>query len=116
MDTRLRQRLASQLATGRVILLTGAGFSRSARNREGEQLPGVAGLTEALWKISFGDTPIDDSELDDVFEAAVMQRRRETTDYLRASLTVDPRTLPQEYETWFSFPWYRIYTLNIDDL
>jgi hypothetical protein len=31
-------------------------------------------------------------------------------------LTVDPRTLPNEYRLWFSFPWHRIYTLNVDTL
>jgi hypothetical protein len=35
---------------------------------------------------------------------------------LRDRLTVDPKSLDDSYETWFSFPWYRIYTVNIDTL
>jgi tetratricopeptide (TPR) repeat protein len=29
---------------------------------------------------------------------------------------VDPQSLDDNYRLWFSFPWYRIYTLNIDTL
>jgi hypothetical protein len=116
MDPRLNQRLASQLGSGRMILFTGAGFSLEAKNRQGLPLPGVGAITEALWTIAFGDTEMDGSQLDDVFDAALMQRRNDTIDFLRSRLTVDPGTLPAEYQTWYSFPWYRIYTLNIDDV
>ena len=35
---------------------------------------------------------------------------------MRKRLTVDAQSLPDEYAMWFSFPWYRVYTLNVDDL
>jgi hypothetical protein len=35
---------------------------------------------------------------------------------LNDRLSVDPNSLPDTYRLWFSYPWYRIYTVNIDDL
>ena len=35
---------------------------------------------------------------------------------MRELLTVDPSELDDGYRFWFSFPWYRIYTVNIDNL
>jgi hypothetical protein len=51
-----------------------------------------------------------------VYEAALSQARKSTIGLVTSRLTVDPESLPQSYELWFSFPWYRIYTVNIDSL
>lgn len=74
MDTGLRQRLANQLATGQVILFTGAGFSMSALNDGGANIPGVSQLRYLLWPLAFGSAPIDDtSTLADIYEVAAAQ-------------------------------------------
>lgn len=116
MDARLMQRFGNQIARGDVILLTGAGFSRAASSEDGTLLPGVADLTQELWSIAFANEAYDGSGLDDVYAAAVQQKRTDTIKLMKRRLTVDPRSLPDEYGMWFSFPWYRVYTLNIDDL
>jgi hypothetical protein len=99
-----------------VILFVGAGFSRSAFSRSGKPLPGVAELREALWEVAFPDVAFDGSDLDDVYESAVMQAGRSTAELMRDRLTVDVTSLPDEYRIWLSFPWYRAYSLNIDNL
>jgi hypothetical protein len=99
-----------------VILFVGAGFSRSAVSRSAKQLPGVDELRKALWDIAFPGVAFDGSDLDDVYESAAMQAGNATVQLMRDRLTVDPSKLPEEYRIWFSFPWYRAYSLNIDDL
>lgn len=111
------QRLESFVSQGRVNLFTGAGFSLGASSKATkEALPSVAGLTEALWEVAFPGEPYDGSGLQDVFEAGLLQARRGVVDLLNERLTVDPESLPEYYRRWFSLPWNRVYTLNVDDL
>ncbi len=116
MRENLLPRLASQIKQARVILFTGAGFSLDAQSRSGEKLPSAAQLTSELWSLAFPNESHDGSGLQDTYEAALSQAARATADLLRERLTVDPATLAADYELWFSMPWYRVYTLNIDDL
>jgi hypothetical protein len=117
MDTQLKQRLASQMSRGEIILFTGAGFSLSAFNRGGNSLPSANRLREILWAIAFPNDPIDDvSSLADVFEVAMSRAGTRIGQILKEEFAVDSSTLPDVYSTWFSIPWARIYTLNIDDL
>jgi hypothetical protein len=110
------QRLASQVSQGRAILFTGAGFSLDALSRAGDPLPSVGALTRELWTVAFPGEEYDGSVLQDTFDAALMQARRATIELLQRRLAVDPRAIPAYYERWFAMPWYRIYTLNVDDL
>jgi hypothetical protein len=105
------------MSRGDLILFTGAGFSREARNPSGESLPGVDELKTALWTTAVADTSLDDrSSLGDVFEVAVQNAGNATRRLLEDRLTVDASTLPNFYRTWFSMPWLRAYTVNMDDL
>ena len=116
MDEQPFQRLTSQISQGRAILFTGAGFSIGAPTRAGGTVPSVRTLTEELSAIAFPGEDFDGSSLQDTFDAAVMQARTATIELLRSRLSVDPQALPDHYRRWFALPWYRIYTLNIDDL
>lgn len=51
-----------------------------------------------------------------MFECAVQQSRPAVERELRRCLTVDQASLGAPYETWFSLPWRRIYTVNVDDV
>ncbi len=115
-DNLVLQRLASQIRQARAILFTGAGFSLDAQSRSGNRLPTAGQLTADLWEIAFPGEDHDGSGLQDTFEAAVSQAQNATVELLRDRLTVDSATLAAHYELWFSMPWYRVYTLNIDDL
>jgi len=117
MDADLKRRLAGQLSRGELILFTGAGFSLGALNAEGQAIPGAPELRDALWRLAFPSEPLDDAtQLGEVFQCAVHAARNATRDLLRARLTADPARLPAAYRAWFSMPWHRVYTLNLDDV
>lgn len=117
LDDHSRPFLERSLRSGMAVLFTGAGFSSLATNSAGVQLPQGADLRDALWNVAFPGETIDaTSTLGDVFDAALRLSRRGTESLLRERLTVDAETLPRLYETYFSLPWYRVYSVNVDDL
>jgi len=117
MDGGLRARFAGQLRRGDVVLFTGAGFSRAAIAASGVPVPSVAQLRSLLWPIAFPNQPVDDaSTLGDLYDCAVKAARNRTRQELTAAFTVQPDGVPDVYRTWFSMPWFRMYTLNVDNL
>ncbi|HEY6140366.1 MAG TPA: SIR2 family protein [Thermoanaerobaculia bacterium] len=117
MEQNLRRRLANQFASGEAILFTGAGFSLGARAQGGARLPTVRQLREALWPLAFPNQPFDErSSLADIFDVATRQAGGRVSDLLRSLLTVTTTDLPESYRLWYSMPWARIYTLNVDNL
>ena len=117
METQLRERLAAQMSRGDLILFTGAGFSLSATSRSGQRIPSVKGLRELLWPIAFPGAQIDnESSLGEIFQCALSTAGGRVRQTMQTALDVAPSTLPECYRTWFSIPWKRIYTLNVDNL
>ncbi len=109
--------LTTQLEGARAILFTGAGFSMEAKNILGHPIPGVTRLKEELWRLCFPDSPVDsESTLQSVFEAALIRNPRKTQEVLTPLLSVDGESLPEWYGFYFKLPWFKAYTLNIDDL
>lgn len=86
------------------------------RTESGVEVPSAEGLAKALWEIAFPKDDFDDPSLGDVYEAALQKGTPETTETMKKLLTVDPDGLDDGYRLWFSFPWHRIYTVNIDNL
>lgn len=121
MDDRRRKqvldRVHSQMRRAALILVSGAGFSLGARSRSGDFVPESGKLKEALWQVARPDQPLDtDSSLGDVFRVAQRSSGTLTRRLLERSFLVDADSLPEWYRLWFSVPWQRHYTLNIDDL
>lgn len=117
LDDNQAAKLTSFISQGRVILFTGAGFSIGAKAKKtGKSLPTASELARALWEISFPKLDFEPSSLGDIYEASEMQSSKATQRKVRDLLTVDPASLRDDHRLWFSFPWYRIYTVNIDDL
>lgn len=117
LENAQRARLGQLFARGDAVLFTGAGFSRTAKSPDGQLVAGVEDLREALWPLAFGDAPLDaNSTLGDTYAVAVRQARNATRDVLERRLRVHPDSLPDAYRVWFSMPWLRAWTLNIDDL
>jgi len=109
--------LRGQFELGRPILFTGAGFSLTVKNIGGEQIPSYADLQRALWKLCFPADDFDEnSRLQDLYEHALLRHRKELTDLLLRSFTVDAQSVPSWYRLYAALPWQRMYTLNIDDL
>jgi Mrp family chromosome partitioning ATPase len=118
IDSGLASRLKRQLASGNLVLFTGAGFSYAAVSVSGRPVPSVKVLKDELWRLAFPNDHVVDpqSQLGDTFELAVSRNRNNTRDLLYSLLKVDAVNTPARFQTWFSLPWYRHYTLNIDDL
>lgn len=106
-----------ELASGRVALFTGAGFSHGALDRRGRPLPTSDELARELWSLCFGDEPYDDeSTLADLYDVATLRDPERLAAHLGERLRVGDAPLPRQHERFFRVPWRRIYTLNVDDL
>ena len=110
-------RLRNQVSRGEPVLLLGAGFSLDACDSSGHNLPTSVQLAEEFWRLAFPGDPFDPTvRLGDAFYAAKASNPKGALHVVRARLCVDAEKLPESYATWFSVPWARCYTLNIDDL
>lgn len=98
------------------MLFTGAGFSSSARDRQGRTVPTSDEITRELWSLCFPDEPQDESSLTDLFQHASRRCPDKLEQLLAQRLCVCAPSLPKFYERWLSAPWRRAWTLNVDDL
>ena len=102
---------------GAAILFLGAGFSRGARNLGGAQLPLGRELAEQLWPLAFPGEMFDDaSSLGEIFEVARRSAGNATKKLLSDQLLVERASIPTFYRSYLALPWYKIYTLNLDNL
>jgi len=116
MDERRRTReVVSAIRSGEAALFTGAGFSAEAMDRESRSLPDSRTMVAELSSMLFGAEP-DDSTLADLYDVALVRAPERLRDYLRTRLQIGDSPLPSTFATWFSAPWSRVYTLNVDDL
>ncbi|MHA7282545.1 ATP-binding protein [Arthrobacter sp. TMS2-4] len=98
------------------MLLTGAGFSRGLTDAFGDLLPIGTELSESIWPIAFGDEPFESSTpLSLVYEEALRKSEGLLREQLYRHFTIDRSIMPPRYHDWYSLPWHRVYTLNIDD-
>jgi len=108
--------LAGVISSGQAMLFTGAGFSSGTRDLEGNPLPDSAQMARELWPLVFEAEEPDGSSLQDLYDAALLRAPERLHAYVAARLSIGAHELPAHYAAWFSAPWQRIYTLNIDDL
>lgn len=98
------------------MLFTGAGFSAEARCRAGDALPDSAAMARDLSRILFPSHEPDDSSLADLYDVALTRAPDQLRDYVETRLKIGDDPLPATFGAWFSAPWKRLYTLNVDDL
>ena len=110
------EELAGVIGSGDAMLFTGAGFSASARDLEGNPLPTSAQMIREVWPLVFDTDEPDDSSLPDLYDAALLRVPERLRAYVASRLRIGDHELPDHYAAWFAAPWRRIYTLNIDDL
>lgn len=108
--------LAAVVRSGEAALFTGAGFSGEASDRAGRPLPDTRQMVADLSQLLFSGEPPDDSTLADLYDVALLRAPERLQDYLSTRLQVGDAPLPATFARWFSAPWRRIYTLNVDDL
>jgi hypothetical protein len=116
MDDRARAYLAEAMRSGRLTLFTGAGFSCDARALDGRPIPSGKELADELWQLCFPGEERDESALQDLFQHALATCPRQLDELLRRRLTTGDAPLPEHYQLWFSLPWRRVYTVNVDEL
>lgn len=104
------------IGSGEAALFTGAGFSAEAKDRSGRSLPDSRTMISELWSMLFGDAEPDESSLADLYDVALLRAPERLRDYLGTRLQIGDTPLSPSFATWFSAPWRRIYTLNVDDL
>jgi hypothetical protein len=111
-----KHNLIRNLNLGRVVLVTGAGFSKDATNAKQEHLPDATALASDLWAFLYG-TPYDEkTSLRTLYEAGQTHQRGVAS--LRQFLfdSLHATQWPQWYQTVTRWFWHRIYTFNADDL
>lgn len=117
LDENAERYLVNALAAGTAVLFTGAGFSRGAQNRQGEPLPLGSELARDLWDVAFPGEPFDaESELRDVYAVASRSAGNATKRLLEQKLLVQTDSIADYYKDFLSIPWFKIYTLNLDNL
>ncbi len=87
--------LYGQFERGRPILFTGAGFSLAAKNTGGASIPSYGQLKEGLWNLCFPADPFDSgSNLQDLYDHALLRHRKQLSELLIRAFTVDPKSIP----------------------
>jgi hypothetical protein len=108
--------LAAIIGSGEAALFTGAGFSAEAQDCAGRALPDTKEMIAELWQLLFEGAPPDESTLADLYDVALFEAPDLLRSYLATRLRIGDAPLPPTFARWFSAPWRRIYTLNVDDL
>lgn len=117
LDQNSERYLENALASGSTILFTGAGFSRGARNQLDEPLPLGHELAKDLWTLAFPGEPFEPtSALGEVFDVARRAAGNATKRLLEQKLLVVGDTVADYYRDYLTVPWFKIYTLNLDNL
>lgn len=110
------QYLIRLLGKNEVLLFLGAGFSLEAKNKQGENFPTALQLCEKLWKFLGYSGDYDQSSLPEMFQAFLNAgiKLDKKLDFLNNNLLSGD--IPDIYNS-ISVPfWYKIFTINIDDL
>lgn len=106
------QSLFDDFRDGRIVLVTGAGVSTSARNRFGRPIIGTAELAATV--AAAVDLPYEGEDIKEVFEAARSTISTAKLSKIFFDNFVD--TAPGDpLIALFTFPWKRCYTFNVDD-
>lgn len=114
---RVAEYLTHKLLEERAVLFVGAGFSQSACDSAGRNLPSGPQLAAEIWDLLDTEGPLDSrSSLADVYQVALQGSHDRLRNYLIQRLRVDPGSLPDFYGAYYRMPWRRAYSLNIDDL
>ena len=110
-------RFQSQISRAETVLFTGAGFSLAACDSDLFPIPTSKQLAQEFWNIAFPtDEYSDGVKLGDTFYSAKRVDPKGLHALIQRRLSVNSEDLPASYKTWFSMPWLRCYTLNIDDV
>lgn len=112
-DEKYIKRLISR---NEVVLFLGSGFSRDAKNLLNEDFPTGNVLCEKLWSFLGYAGVYDGTSLQELYQAFVSSsaKRQVKKDFLINNLTCG--AVPNTYNSITIPYWYKIYTVNVDDV
>lgn len=99
-----------------VVLFLGSGFSRDSKNKLGENFPTGYKLGEKIWKFLNYVGDYDGTSLPEMYQALLSSGLKQNIieKFLETNLLCS--SVPQEYNIITKPFWYKIYTINIDDV
>lgn len=108
--------LTRLLGRNQVVLFLGAGFSMDAINKTGENFPSGKNLCIKLWNFLKIEEDYDETPLPVLYDAFLNEgiKRGLKTDFLESNLLSGE--IPDFYDNMVIPYWYKIYTVNIDDI
>lgn len=108
--------LTRVIGRNEVILFLGSGFSRNAENKLRAPFPTGVDLSKKIWDFLKYSGPYDQTPLPDMFRAlngaGIKNSLKE--DFLNSNLLSG--NVPDIYDSLVEPLWYKIYTVNIDDV
>lgn len=99
-----------------VVLFLGSGFSRDAENKLKEKFPTGYGLGKKIWDFMAYPGDYDNTPLPEMYQAFVNAgiKKQQKIEFLQNNLLSG--SIPDSYNSICTPFWYKIYTLNIDDV
>ena len=111
---RIKEYLGRKLSEGKLILFTGAGFSSNAKDKTGKKIPLSNELAQEIAHML--DLKDPNASLKDVFHVAQSKMKNRVNEHLKGRFNVDTNSINDTYKLLINQPWYKAYTLNIDNL
>lgn len=112
------KRIIRLLSRNDVILFLGAGFSLNVTNQKGENFPSGKRLAELFWDFLGYTDDYDNTPLTEMYQAFLTSsiKRARKEEFLLQNLMSLPTGIPAIYDNVAIPYWYKIYTLNLDDI
>jgi energy-coupling factor transporter ATP-binding protein EcfA2 len=104
------------LGRNEVVLFLGSGFSRDSKNKLNENFPTGRLLSQKIWNFLGYTGDCDDTSLQELYQAflGIGKKRTEKIEFLNQNLLSG--YVPDIYDSITIPYWYKIYSLNIDDI
>ncbi|XOV69281.1 MAG: SIR2 family protein [Fluviicola sp.] len=108
--------LKRQIGNNQVLLFLGAGFSRDATNLNGQKFPSAWELGNLMWQFLGYPGDYDNTSLPEMYQAFLNAPKKliDKKDFLEKNLLNSK--IPEFYDAISKPFWFKIYTINIDDI
>ncbi|MAM29000.1 MAG: hypothetical protein CMC13_08250 [Flavobacteriaceae bacterium] len=108
--------LKRQIGNNQVLLFLGAGFSRDAINLNGQSFPSAWELGKLMWDFLGYSGEYDNTSLPEMYQAFLSAPKKlyDKKQFLENNLLSS--SIPEHYDTITRPLWFKIYTINIDDI
>lgn len=104
------------ISNNQALLFLGSGFSRDAKNKLDEYFPTGLELGRKIWKFLGHNESYDNTPLPEMFQAFLNAGIRKETKMEFLNNNLLSGSIPDEYNNLVLPYWYKVYTVNIDDI